>query len=120
MMWLRSARLLLLRLFGSSPEARPTAREKRIALVIAGVADLTQLALAPLFAEGALSPLDDALDFIVAGALFLTLGRRRRIAFALALELLPGLALFPSWTAMVATFSTAPEPIEARSSLALS
>jgi len=120
MTWLRPARVLITRLFGSPLDARPTAREKRIALVIAGLSDLTQLALAPLFAAGALSPLDDALDFIVAGLLFFTLGRHWRIALALALELLPGMALFPSWTAMVATFQAAPEPVESAESLVLS
>jgi hypothetical protein len=88
---------------------------KRAALLIAAAADLTQLALAPLFAGGALSPLDDALDVIVAGLLFLALGRSWRIAFALGLELVPGLALFPTWTAVVATGGLV--PMESRPSL---
>jgi hypothetical protein len=84
-------------------------RQKRAALAIAAVADLAQLALAPLFVEGALSPLDDALDAVVALALLFTVGWRWRIALALGLELVPGMALFPSWTALVATLPTAPE-----------
>jgi len=82
---------------------RPTPRQKRIALVVAAVADLAQIALAPLFAEGALSPLDFALDAAVALTLVGILGWRWRTGLALAAELVPGLALFPTWTAMVAT-----------------
>lgn len=89
----------------------PTRRRKRIGLAIAMAADLLQLALAPLFVEGALSPLDDALDVVVGVALVLTLGWRWRTVLALGAELVPGLALFPSWTAMVATLPVA-EPDE--------
>ena len=78
-------------------------RRKSIALAIAVTADLLQLALAPLFAEGALSPLDDALDLVVALLLVVTLGWRWRTLLALGIELVPGAALFPTWTAMVAT-----------------
>jgi hypothetical protein len=92
--------------------ASPTRRQKRIALAIAGVADLLQIALAPLFAEGALSPFDSVLDVIVAGALLAVLGSRWRTALALGLELIPGVALFPTWTAMIATLPAAPDPVE--------
>jgi hypothetical protein len=97
-----------------SLDVRPTRRQKRIALGIAAVADLVQLGLAPLFAEGALSPLDDVLDVVVAVALTLTLGWRWRTALALALELIPGVALFPSWTAVVATLPAAAPEAEAQ------
>jgi hypothetical protein len=39
----------------------------------------------------------------VKAALVLTLGWQWRIAVALGIELVPGVALFPSWTAFVAT-----------------
>jgi hypothetical protein len=104
---LKLARLASTRLLGSAT-ARTTHRQKRVALVIAATADLAQLALAPLFAGGALSPLDDTLDVIIAGLLLLTLGRSWRIAVALGLELLPGMALFPIWTAVVATLPAQP------------
>jgi hypothetical protein len=81
-------------------------RRKKIALVIAALADAIQLGLFPVFAEGALSVPDDALDAIVALALLLTLGWRWRLVGALAIELVPGAALFPSWTACVMTLST--------------
>jgi hypothetical protein len=86
-----------------------TRRQKRLALAIAVAGDLAQLALAPLFAEGALSPLDDVLDVIVAGLLLLTLGRSWRVALGLALELVPGVALFPTWTALIATLPAQPD-----------
>ncbi len=87
----------------AAPPAAVTRRQKRTALLIAAGADLAQLALAPLLGEGALSPIADLVDVGVALALTLTLGWRWRTALAFALELVPGLALFPSWTALVAT-----------------
>jgi hypothetical protein len=90
-----------------------TRRQKRVALVIAGVADLVQLGLAPLFAGGALSPLDDLLDVLAAGLLTLVLGRSWRVALALGLELVPGAALFPTWTAVVATLPASADAVEA-------
>lgn len=76
---------------------------KTVALSIAAFADAVQLGLFPVFAEGALSIPDDVLDVVVAVALLVTLGWRWRLVAALALELVPGVALFPSWTAFVAT-----------------
>jgi hypothetical protein len=108
MTWL--PRFLVSRLPGVGFDVRPTRRQKRTALLIAGAADLMQLALAPLFAAGALSPLDGAVDVLAAAALLLTLGWRWRTALALVLELIPGLALFPSWTAVVATMPAVDEP----------
>lgn len=83
-----------------------TKRRKKIALVVAGLADLIQLGFFPVFAEGALSIPDDVLDVIVAVALFALLGFSWRVLFALVIELVPGVALFPSWTAVVATLPT--------------
>jgi hypothetical protein len=79
---------------------------KKVALVLAALADLVQLGFFPIFGEGALSIPDDVLDLIVAVALFITLGFKLRVLLALAIELVPGLALFPSWTAVVATLPT--------------
>lgn len=76
---------------------------KRVALVLAGVADAVQLGFFPMFGEGALSIPDDALDVLVALALLLTLGFRWRLLLSLAFELVPGATLFPTWTAMVLT-----------------
>ena len=74
-------------------------RRKTIALAIAALADAIQLGLFPAFVEGALSPPDDALDVVVAILLAVTLGWRWRLLAALALELVPGVAVFPTWTA---------------------
>jgi hypothetical protein len=76
-------------------------QQKRIALAIAAIADLLQLGLFPVFGEGVLSIPDDALDAVVALLLVLTLGWRWRILAALAIELVPGVAAFPTWTAFV-------------------
>jgi hypothetical protein len=80
-----------------------TRRRKKIALAIAALADAVQLGFMPVFGEGALSVPDDALDLAVAVALVFTLGWQWRVAAALAIELVPAVALFPSWTAFVAT-----------------
>jgi hypothetical protein len=80
-----------------------TPTRKKVALAIAAVADLVQLGFFPVFGEGALSIPDDVLDVVVAAALFVTLGFKLRVLLALAIELVPGVALFPSWTAVVAT-----------------
>lgn len=74
---------------------------RRIALAIAALADAVQLGLFPVFAEGALSIPDDALDAVVAALLLLTLGWNWRLCVALGAELVPGLDLFPTWTAFV-------------------
>ena len=80
-----------------------TPRRKKLALAIAALADAAQIGLFPFFVEGAASIPDDALDAVVAVLLLLTLGWRWRLVAALALELVPGAALFPSWTAFVIT-----------------
>jgi hypothetical protein len=88
-----------------------TPRRKKVALAIAALADAIQLGFFPVFAEGALSPPDDALDAVVALLLLLTLGWRWRLLAALAVELVPGVAVFPTWTAFVLMVrSDAPPP----------
>jgi hypothetical protein len=85
-------------------------RRKKIALGIAGLADLIQLGFFPAFAEGVLSIPDDVLDVLVVIALFITLGFKWRILAAFVVELVPGVALFPSWTAVVLSVPTIQEP----------
>ena len=80
-----------------------------MALAIAALADVVQLGFFPVFGAGGLSAPDDVLDLTVAVALVITLGWRWRLFVALALELLPGVALFPSWTAFVAMLPVGPE-----------
>jgi hypothetical protein len=86
-----------------------TPRRKKVALAIAALADAVQLGFFPVFGGGGLSVPDDVLDFVVAVALVIALGWRWRLVAALALELVPGVALFPSWTAFVATLPASAE-----------
>jgi hypothetical protein len=92
-----------------------TPRRKKVALAIAALADAVQLGFFPVFGAGGLSVPDDVLDFVVAVALVITLGWRWRLVAALALELVPGVALFPSWTVFVATLPARPEAAGLRS-----
>jgi hypothetical protein len=86
-----------------------TKKQKRVAFGVALIADVVQLALFPLFAEGALSPFQDTLDVLVALTLLVTVGFRWRALLAFGVELVPGLALFPTWTAMVLTLPAVDE-----------
>ena len=62
-------------------------------------ADALQIAVFPLFAPGAMSPWDDALDVAVAGALSWLVGWHWSFLPSFAAELVPGLDLVPTWTA---------------------
>jgi hypothetical protein len=83
--------------FLNSPRSR-----FRTALVLAMVADAVQIIGFPLFAEGALSPLDDILDVIVAVALLRLIGWHWEFLPSFAAELVPGVDLVPFWTLAVA------------------
>jgi hypothetical protein len=74
----------------------------RAAMVLAVVADALQIVVFPLFAEGALSPLDDILDLAVAAALVNLLGWHWEFLPTFAAELVPGVDLVPFWTLAVA------------------
>jgi len=73
----------------------------RLAWMIALGADALQIAAVPLFAVGALSPVDTVLDLAVGAVLVRLLGWHWAFLPTLAAELLPGLDLFPTWTAAV-------------------
>lgn len=75
--------------------------EHRLAWLVAIVADAIQIGALPLFAEGAFSPLDTALDAVTAFILFRLLGWHWALLPSLFAELTPGLDLFPTWTAAV-------------------
>ena len=89
-------------------------KRKRVGLAIAIVADLLQMGMFEVFMPGALSPPDDVLDVVVAVLLTITLGFRWRFLFAMGLELLPGAALFPSWTGFVLSLPIVPEESDAQ------
>ena len=74
----------------------------RAAMVLAMVADAVQIVLFPLFVEGALSPLEDILDVIVAAALFRLIGWHWEFLPSFAAKLVPGVDLVPLWTLAVA------------------
>src|SRR5215469_16349254 len=75
--------------------------EHRKAWFVAILADVIQIAGMPLFAEGGVSPLDTALDVAVGAILIKLLGWHWAFLPTFAAEMIPGLDLFPTWTAAV-------------------
>jgi hypothetical protein len=74
----------------------------RIALILAMIADALQIAIMPVFVEGAESPAEDILDVIVGGALAFLLGWHWEFLPSFAGKLIPGVDLVPLWTLAVA------------------
>jgi hypothetical protein len=72
-------------------------------MVCAIAADALQIIVFPLFVEGALSPVDDILDFGIAAVLVHLLGWHWEFLPAFAAELVPGVDLVPFWTLAVAS-----------------
>ncbi len=75
--------------------------EYRTAWAIALAADALQITVFPLFAEGGASPADTALDLVVGLLLTKLLGWHWAFLPSFGAELIPGLDLFPTWTAAV-------------------
>lgn len=80
-----------------SPKVRMKA-----AWALAIVADLLQVAVFPLFIEGAASPADDLLDLGMAGAMSLLLGWHWEFLPSFLGKLVPGVDFVPLWTLAVA------------------
>ncbi len=80
----------------------------KTARVVAIAADFVQIGLLPLFAEGWLSPVNDALDVLVAIAMILLVGWHWAFLPAFLAELVPLVDLVPSWTAAVFIATRAP------------
>lgn len=60
---------------------------------------------------GFLDPIDDAADLATAFFLWLIIGPGWAIGLALIIELIPGIAVFPSWTALaLVVLAAAPPP----------
>ena len=74
----------------------------RAAMVLAVVADALQIAVFPLFVEGALSPADDLLDFGIAAVMVHLLGWHWEFLPSFLAKLVPGIDLVPFWTMAVA------------------
>src|SRR2546430_13011123 len=75
--------------------------EQRLAWLVALAADAIQIVALPLFAPGGFSPADTLLDLVVAGTLLRLLGWHWAFLPTFAAELVPGLDLFPTWTAAI-------------------
>jgi hypothetical protein len=75
--------------------------EHRLAWLIAMVADAVQITALPLFVAGGASPADLIVDIVVAAILVSLLGWHWAFLPTFAAELMPGLDLFPTWTAAV-------------------
>ena len=73
----------------------------RAARFLGITADFVQIGLLPLFSPGWLSPLNDALDVLIAIAMILLVGWHWAFVPAFLAELVPVLDLVPSWTAAV-------------------
>jgi hypothetical protein len=94
----------------SAPPRGVSSTRKRVALGVAALSDLAQWAFFPVLSEGAASPFEVALDVCTALVILLVVGFQWRLAIALAVELVPGLDLFPTWTAVVLSLPAQREP----------
>ena len=89
-----------------SPAAVPATR-KKVAIAIAIVADVLQGGFFAGLPMASWIPAD-VMDIGVVLILVGLLGFRLRFLLALAIELVPGAQLFPSWTAFVLSLPTLP------------
>lgn len=72
------------------------------AMILAILADALQIAIFPMFVEGALSPADDVLDFGVGALMVHLLGWHWEFLPSFFAKLVPGVDLVPFWTLAVA------------------
>src|SRR3954470_22925227 len=73
----------------------------RTAMLLAILADAIQIAVFPLFVEGALSPAEDVLDLGVAALMTHLLGWHWEFLPSFFAKLVPGIDLVPFWTIAV-------------------
>jgi hypothetical protein len=76
-------------------------KEVRMAWTVAIAADALQIVALPFFAAGGMSPIDSAVDMVTAFILIRLIGWHWAFLPSLLAELVPGLDLFPTWTAAV-------------------
>ena len=74
----------------------------RAAMILAIVADVLQIAVFPLFVEGAESPADDLLDLGIGAVMVYLLGWHWEFLPSFFAKLVPGVDLVPCWTIAVA------------------
>lgn len=79
----------------------PSVARVRLARSLALLADFFQVIAFPLFFQGGLSPLSDALDIGMAIVMTLLLGWHWAFVPTMITELIPVLDLFPTWTIAV-------------------
>jgi hypothetical protein len=72
------------------------------AMILAIVADALQIAIFPMFVEGAMSPAEDVLDFGVGALMVHLLGWHWEFLPSFFAKLVPGVDLVPFWTLAVA------------------
>ena len=71
-------------------------------MILAIVADALQIAIFPMFVEGAMSPAEDVLDFGVGALMVHLLGWHWEFLPSFFAKLVPGVDLVPFWTLAVA------------------
>jgi len=75
----------------------------RTAMLLAIAADALQIVIFPVFAPGALSPVDDLLDLGVAALMVQLLGWHWEFLPSFFAKLVPGVDLVPFWSLAVAS-----------------
>jgi hypothetical protein len=85
----------------------------RTARAIAMIADLAEIVVFPAFMEGILSPVNDAVDVVVAVALTRLLGWHWAFLPTFLTEMVPVVGLVPTWTAAVFYVTSGALPPEA-------
>jgi len=73
----------------------------KTAMLVAVVADVLQIAVFPMFVEGAFSPAEDLLDFGVGALMINLLGWHWEFLPSFFAKLVPGVDLVPFWTMAV-------------------
>ena len=87
-------------------------QRKAVALMVAGAADFLQIMLLPALLPGYV--LDDAIDIATAILLTAICGFKWQFMLAFAVELVPGLDLLPTWSAVALLIPSVPsDPLQA-------
>ena len=100
----------------SPPKGVHPAR-KRWAIAIAAASDVAQWFVLPVSVEGGVSPVEVGIDAVTALLILLVVGFHWRLAIALIAELVPGLDLAPTWTAVVLSLPTEKPALQPKSDL---
>lgn len=81
-------------------------KRKYLALLLAGIVDVVQFTLlAPSTGAGAMSPVEWGVDIATTILLVAILGWNWRLLAAFVFELIPAVALFPTWSALILTIT---------------